>query len=179
MIYCTAFDEIHSTWVFKLKRNADGSIARYKARLCAQGFSQVEGMHYSQTYSNTVTRETLRIMFAMAARLGLKLSGADVKTAYLNAMIDPGLFLAMRLPSGFEEIGSDGYPMVGRLRRAIYGLKQSAARWEARLSEFLLKYGFVRCEIDPCLYKLERGGACLFMAVYVDDLQTLFCSRIF
>ena len=161
---------VGSTWVFKLKRNADGSIARYKARLCAQGFSQIEGLHYSQTYSNTVSRETFRILLAMAARLGLKLTGADVKTAYLYAPIDPGLFLAMRLPPGFEEIGSDGYPKVGRLLRSIYGLKQSAARWEARLSKLLLSHGFTRCEIDPCLYRLVRNGACLFMAVYVDDL---------
>ena len=72
---------VGSTWVFKLKRNADGSIARYKARLCAQGFSQIEGLHYSQTYSNTVSRETFRILLAMAARLGLELTGADVRTA--------------------------------------------------------------------------------------------------
>ena len=158
------------TWVFKLKRNADGTIARYKARLCAQGFSQVEGLHYEHTYSNTITRDTFRILLAMAARFGLRLSGADVKTAYLYALIDEGLFLVMRLPPGFEKIGPDGNPMVGRLRRSIYGLKQSAARWEARLSTHLLQYGFTRCEIDPCLYKLEKNGARLFMAVYVDDL---------
>eukprot|EP00964_Phaeocystis_antarctica_P162957 scaffold138211_cov121-Phaeocystis_antarctica.AAC.1 len=76
----------------------------------------------------------------------------------------------MRLPPGFEKIGPDGNPMVGRLRRSIYGLKQSAARWEARLSTHLLQYRFTRCEIDPCLYKLEKNGARLFMAVYVDDL---------
>ena len=161
---------VGSTWTFKLKRNADGTIARYKARLCAQGFSQVEGLHYSQTYSNTVTRESFRVLLAMAARLDLKLSGADVKTAYLYADIDKGLFLAMRLPPGFEETGSDGYPRVGHLRRAIYGLKQSAARWEARLSEYLLGYGFTKCEADPCLYKFEKDGATLFLAVYVDDL---------
>ena len=158
------------TWVFKLKRNADGTIARYKARLCAQGFSQVEGLHYEHTYSNTITRDTFRILLAMAARFGLKLSGADVKTAYLYALIDEGLFLVMKLPPGFEKIGPDGNPMVGRLRRSIYGLKQSAARWEARLSKHLLQYGFTRCEIDPCMYKLEKNEARLFMAVYVDDL---------
>jgi hypothetical protein len=48
---------VGSTWAFDVKRNADGTIARYKARLCAQGFSQIEGWDYHHTYSNTVRLE--------------------------------------------------------------------------------------------------------------------------
>ena len=161
---------VGSTWVFKIKRNADGSVARYKARLCAQGFSQIAGLHYDHTYSSALTRSTFRCLLAIAARLGLRLTGADVKTAYLYSFIDDGLLVAMRLPPGFQETAPDGSPMVGKLVKSIYGLKQSAARWEARLCKFLLESGFTRCDVDPCLYLLRRGEVYLFLAVYVDDL---------
>jgi hypothetical protein len=109
-------------------------------------------------------------LFAISAREGLRLTGADIKTAYLNSLIDEGLTLYMRQPKGYEKYTPDGEEMVCHLRKAIYGLKQSGARWEARLVEYLLNAGFTRCEIDPCMYRLEHGTDRLFLVVYVDDL---------
>ena len=96
---------VGSTWVFKIKRNADGTVARFKARLCAQGFSQEHGLHYDVTFSNTITRDTLRMLLATAARLGLRLTAADIKTAFLNGVIEEGLVVGMRQPPGFEKEG--------------------------------------------------------------------------
>ena len=76
----------------------------------------------------------------------------------------------MRQPKGFEKTGPDGEEMVCLLQKAIYGLKQSGARWEARLVQYLLGAGFTRCDIDPCLYLLRRDGETLLLVVYVDDL---------
>ena len=159
---------VGSTWAYDVKRNDDGTLSRFKARLCAQGFSQVEGVDFINTYSNTVHHDTLRLLFAIAAALKLRLTGADVKTAYLYGIIDTLVY--MKQPRGYEKYGPDGKPMVCKLMKSIYGLRQSGARWEAKLVEHLLKLGFARCEYDPCLFKIHEGPNLLLLCVYVDDL---------
>ena len=161
---------VGSTWSYKLKRNADGTISRYKARFCAQGFSQIDGLHYNQTYSNAISRDAFRFLLAYSAMMNLKLTGGDIKTAYLNGWIEKDLILLMKQPQGFEETGPDGDKLLCKLVRSIYGLKQSGARWEARLVEHLIGQGFERCQADQCLYKLQQGNDTLILAVYVDDL---------
>ena len=55
-------------WVFKIKRNAAGQIDKYKARLIAQGFSQVHGVNYYETYALVVRLTSLRLILAVAAQ---------------------------------------------------------------------------------------------------------------
>ena len=83
--------------------------------------------------------------------MNLKLTGGDIKTAYLNGWIEKDLILLMKQPQGFEETGPDGDKLLCKLVRSIYGLKQSGARWEARLVEHLIGQGFERCQADQCL----------------------------
>ena len=167
---------VGSTWAFDVKKNPDGSISRYKARFCAQGFSQLEGWDYQNTFSNTVRLETIRVILALAAALGLKLTCVDIVTAYLNGTLKEKVY--MRQPRGFEQRGKDNEPLVCLLLRSIYGLKQSGACWEARLVSELIKIGFSRCEVDPCLFKLERAAnAIIYVAAYVDDLVLASSSQ--
>jgi hypothetical protein len=58
---------VTSKWVFKTKRHADGTVDRYKARLVARGFSQVEGLDFFETYAPVVRLEALRVLLAIAA----------------------------------------------------------------------------------------------------------------
>lgn len=75
----------------------------------------------------------------------------------------------MRQPPGFEARGKEN--LICRLRRSIYGLKQSARCWSEKLSEVLTKLGFQRSSTDQCLfYKVMPGGKTIYMLVYVDDL---------
>ena len=168
-----------STWTFDIKRGEDGTLARYKARFCAQGFSQLEGVDFITTYSNTIHHNTLRMILAVAALRGLHLSGADVKTAYLYGFIEEGIKVYMRQPRGYEKY-QDGEPMTCQLVRSIYGLRQSGARWEARLVKFLVsKMGFERSQCDPCLYKIKKGNDYLWLCVYVDDLTFASTTKEF
>ena len=170
---------VGSTWCFDIKRDEAGRLARFKARLCAQGFSQLEGVDFITTYSNTIHHNTLRLILAVAALRGLHLSGADIKTAYLYGFVEKGIDVYMRQPRGFE-VYQDGEPMACRLIRSIYGLRQSGARWEARLVKFLTtKLGFTRSQCDPCLYKIQKGGNYLWLCVYVDDLTFASTTREF
>ena len=159
---------VGSTWAFDIKRNKNGVLTRFKARLCAQGFSQVPYLDYHLTYSHTIRYETLRTLFAVASLLGLKLTGTDIKTAYLHGMLKEVIF--MKQPPLFEKYGPNGEELVCRLIRSIYGLKQSGACWEIRLAQALIKYGFKNCLNDPCLWKVKNSKGYALVAVYVDDL---------
>ena len=74
---------VRCKWVFKKKMNVDGSIARYKARLCAKGFSQHYVLDYMDTFSPTVSFNTLRLLFQLAVQYGLDIQQTDVDSAFL------------------------------------------------------------------------------------------------
>jgi hypothetical protein len=78
---------IGTKWVFKNKHGEDGEIVRKKASLVAQGFSQVEGLDFGETFAHVARLEVIRILLAFAAPNGFKLHQMDVKIAFLNGVI--------------------------------------------------------------------------------------------
>ena len=74
-------------WMYKVKKDRLGAIQRYKCRLVAQGFFQVFGQDYTDTYSPVAKFTSIRTMLAITAQLGLKVHQMDVDTAFLNAPI--------------------------------------------------------------------------------------------
>jgi hypothetical protein len=93
---------------------------RNKAHLVAQGFSQVEGLDFGETFAPVARLETIRILLAFAAYKGFKLYQIDVKSAFLNGVIQEEVYV--RQPPGFE---NPKYPdRVYKLSKALYGLKQ-------------------------------------------------------
>ena len=78
---------IGTKWVFKNKQGEDGEIVRNKARLVAQGFSQVKGLDFGETFAPVALLEAIRILLAFTASKGLKLYQMDVKSAFLNGVI--------------------------------------------------------------------------------------------
>ena len=156
---------IGSKWVFKIKTNSDGSIERCKARLVAQGYSQKPGLDYDQTFSPVVRSESVRSVIALATKNGLKLHQMDITTAFLNGDLEEQVY--MRQPEGFRVDGKEH--LVCRLRKSIYGLKQSPRCWNQALDTCLKEMGFIQCPSDPCIYTSTTNG--LFaLAVYVDDI---------
>jgi hypothetical protein len=157
---------IGSKWVFKLKRDMDGSVTRHKARLCAQGFSQTlrKGLDYNETFSPVVSFKSFRTLLAIAAAEDLDLSQMDVQTAFLYPKLPESVY--MSLPKGVDAPPG----MVCKLKYGLYGLKQSSFLWNQELNGFLLSLGFTRSVSDPCLYVRRQNGHLLIMACYVDDL---------
>ncbi|CAI7850917.1 unnamed protein product [Closterium sp. NIES-53] len=151
-------------WVLKKKLGADGSVERYKARLVAQGYTQREGEHYSETFAPVAKATTLRVLLALAASLDLEVEQLDVCTAFLHRLLMEEVY--MRQPPGYD----DGSGRVWKLKRTIYGLKQSQRGWYKRIDDFLLQHGFARSECDSALYVLKEGGKQLVLLLYVDDL---------
>ena len=157
---------VGSKWVFKKKTGADGTVERFKARLVAQGFTQKYGMDYDETFCPVVRQESLRVLIALSVRSGLKLHQVDVTTAFLNGTLEEEVF--MRQPDGFVKKGSEN--LVCRLKKSIYGLKQSPRCWNVALDTTLKEMGFTQSENDPCIYYKNTEGEMFYLGVYVDDI---------
>jgi len=156
---------ITAVWVFGVKQKPDGTISRYKARLCGRGFLQVRGKDFNETFAPVAKMTTVRLLFALAAALNLEIDHMDIKTAFLHGILDAEIF--MHAPPGFDLPPG----MLLKLIKAIYGLRQASRVWNLRLHEVLTEFGFERCPVDPCLYyhPVHR----VYLLIYVDDLFLL------
>lgn len=92
---------ITNRWVYQIKRNVDGEISRYKVRLVVRGFSQQEGLDYYETFSPVARFDTIRSVLSIAANERLELVQFDVKTAFLNDVIDEEIYMTQ--PEGFND----------------------------------------------------------------------------
>ncbi len=129
--------------------NADGTVARYKARLCAKGFTQQYGLDYVDTFGPIVSFTTLRLMFQLAVQYGLDIRQTDVDSAFLYADLQEEIY--MEQPEGFRRWASGAAPLVHKLLKAGYGLKQALFEWNSLLHSFMTDYG---------LHQLKRDSAC-------------------
>jgi hypothetical protein len=94
---------IRSKWVFRIKWGPNGSIQKHKARIIAQGFMQVEGINFNQTFAPVAKFSSLRTVFALTAEHDLELHQMDVKATYLNTIL--------------------------KLKKGMYGTKQGSCVW--------------------------------------------------
>ncbi|KAK1417226.1 hypothetical protein QVD17_26351 [Tagetes erecta] len=157
---------VGSKWVFRIKYRPDGSIGRHKARLVAQGFTQIPGLDFNHTFSPVVKASTIRIVLSLAVINGWSLKQLDVDNAFLNGHISETIY--MEQPPGFVDPKLPNH--VCKLNKALYGLKQAPRAWFHRLSTFLLSYGFKCSRADPSLFIFLDGDSIMYLLVYVDDL---------
>ncbi len=123
---------VGSRWVYKVKRNEDGTVDRFKARLVAQGYAQTKGTDYEEVFSPVAKHTSLRTLLALANKYDLEVHQMDVKTAFLNGELDYDIYMAQ--PEGF--VNEHKPKHVCKLRKSIYGLKQSARCWNTTLDEY-------------------------------------------
>ena len=160
---------VGSRWLFKTKRDGNGNIVKYKARLVAQGFTQEHGIDYDETHSSVVRFTSVRLIFAIAASQDLIMHTMDVDTAFLNATLQELIYL--RQPKGFVQRGPNGEELVCKLEKALYGLKQASRNWNLTINEWLTSdYGMTRSQADACVYVQINGEQKLYVTVWVDDL---------
>lgn len=155
---------IGSTWKYKIKTNADGEIVKHKARLVAQGFAQKYGLDYHETYSPVVKRKTIRLMLALGVEKGWSCEHVDVISAYINSDIKEEVYIEQ--PEGFAE--GNKKKKVCRLKKCLYGLKQSGMEWYNKIRSILTNMDFKPTYADPCLFINQERK--LYVCLYVDDL---------
>ena len=156
---------VGSRFVYKLKREADGTIERYKARLVAQGFTQEYGVDYTETFAPVSQVLSVRLCLILTVQLGLRAHHVDVKCAFLNATLREEVYI--RLPKGFN-IGGKTY---GRALKSIYGLKQAAHDWHQLQHNFIMGYDsrIRQSASEPCLYYIMTEDLQILINTHVDD----------
>ena len=145
-------------WVFKKKLNGT-----YRARLVAQGYNQIPGVDFTDSFSPVISDPILRIILILADHCNWSTEQIDVEGAFLNGEIDCTIY--MRLPDGYKEEYPNSEDEALVLDKSIYGLVQSSCTWVnscmARLEEPDLK--FKRNLSDGCvLYKEKKWKDCNF-----------------
>ena len=158
---------ILSIWSFKRKRIPDGTISKYKARLCAHGGMQSWGVDYWETYAPVVNWMSVRFILTVAKIHKLDTKVIDFVLAFPQAKLDVDVF--MEIPAGMVLSGPSGSFYRGKyvlkLNKSLYGLKQASANWFEMLSTGLKDRGFKSSNVDPCVFVSDKA----FILVYVDD----------
>ncbi|KAK2072167.1 hypothetical protein P8C59_006538 [Phyllachora maydis] len=129
--------------VLKVKKDAKNRPIKYKSRLVARGFMQVEGLDYTITYASTSIPPTWRILLAIAAS---------------NKAIDKLLLKYGYNPST---------PNIIKLFKALYGLKQSPREWQDKLKILLKSLGYLPLISDPGVF--YNAKTCYFIVTYIDN----------
>ena len=157
---------IGTKWIYRNKQDENGLVVRNKARLVAQGYTQVEGIDFDETFAPVARLEAIRILLAYANHHDITLYQMDVKSAFLNGKLEEEVYVAQ--PPGFED---PKHPdKVFRLNKALYGLKQAPRAWYDTLKEFLMKKGFKPGSLDPTLFTKSYDGELFVCQIYVDDI---------
>ncbi|KAG8480506.1 hypothetical protein CXB51_024662 [Gossypium anomalum] len=147
-------------WLFKVKKNPDGTIERRKAQLVAKGCSQ--------TFSPVLKPTTIRLILSIAVSRGWCLRQVDVNNAFLNGDLSNEVF--MQQPPGYVQVGPNGEKLVCRLTKALYGLRQAPCAWFDKLKQYLVSTGFVLSKSDASLFVKVSSDFSLYILVYVDDI---------
>ncbi|GKB00549.1 retrotransposon protein, putative, ty1-copia subclass [Tanacetum coccineum] len=156
---------VGSKWIFKKKTNMYVNIHTYKARLVAKGFTQTYRVDYEETFLHVADIKAIRILIAIAASYGYEIWQMDVKTAFLNGLLNEDIYMVQ--PEGF--LNPKHPRRVCKLQGSIYGLKQASRSWKKRFDEEIKKYGFTQNPNEPCVYK-RASGSIIFLILYVDDI---------
>ncbi|CAN0874921.1 Retrovirus-related Pol polyprotein from transposon RE1 [Linum grandiflorum] len=153
-----------SKWVFRTKFKPDGAIERHKARLVAQGCSQVHGVDFVDTFSPVAKINTVKTLLAVAAAKNWFLQQMDVSNAFLHGDLMEEVY--MKIPPGLNAPPNT----CCKLKKSLYGLKQASRQWFAKLTGSLLSYGFKQTHSDYSLFIKGSGDTQVTLLVYVDDL---------
>ena len=138
-----------------------------------KGYSQEYGVDFSNTFAPVARHDTIRLLVALAAKMGWKIHHLDVKSAFLNGVLEEDTYVEQL--EGFQVSGCED--KVYKLRKALYGLKQAPRAWYSRIDAYLLQQGFKRSESEATLYVLKvQEEVQLIVSLYVDDLLVIGCN---
>ena len=164
---------VNAKWLYKWKGDSHDMVDRAKARMVAMGYSQVEGVHYFETFAATASATSNRLVAAMACKLDWDLRHLDVDQAFIQSELDTDIYF--RLPPGCGS--ASGKELL--LNKALYGLKQRDREWYQLLSLTLVECGFEQCLVDPCVFRLMVAGDVVAMLVFhVDDIKIAATEQV-
>ncbi|GJS77982.1 retrotransposon protein, putative, ty1-copia subclass [Tanacetum coccineum] len=157
---------VDGKWVYRLKRDKNGAITRYKARFVAKGFRQQPSIDFHETFSPVVKSTTIRAVLSLAVTNDWPLRQLDIKNAFLHGNLKEQVY--MKQPPGFIDPQRPNH--VCLLHKSLYGFNQALCAWFERLSNALFDLGFKGSKTDPSLIIYSRKDTLLYILVYVDDI---------
>jgi hypothetical protein len=169
---------IKSKFAFRLSVKPNGNL-KFRSRLVACGYSQRFGIDYDSTYCPTCKYKSLLIILHLAAIHGWKIQGIDVENAFIEPEIDKPIYMYLPKELYYNEktkeychkdkLNNSG-PIVVKLNKSIYGLKQAGDLWYKLLNEEFINLGYKRSIHDNCIYTRFDGENKTYVVVYVDDV---------
>ncbi|RVW71265.1 Retrovirus-related Pol polyprotein from transposon RE1 [Vitis vinifera] len=154
-------------WIYTVKYKADGSIERFKAKLVAKGYTQTYGIDYTETFAPVAKINIVRVLLSLAANLDWPLQQFDVKNAFLHGELSEEVY--MDLPLGCM-VSEKQCQKVCKLKKSLYGLKQSSRAWFGRFTKSMRAFGY-RQRNDPEERKALQNY--LFREFKMKDLDLL------
>ena len=154
-------------WIYTVKYKEDGSIERFKARLVAKGYTQTYGIDYTKTFALVAKINTVRVLLSLAANLDWPLQQFDVKNVFLHGELYEEVY--MDLPPGCM-VSEKQCQKVCKLKKSLYGLKQSPRAWFGRFTKSMRAFGYRQSNSDHTLFLKKQHGKITTLIVYVDDM---------
>ena len=169
---------LRSSMFLKEKLDVDGAVYKVKARLVADGSTQIL-QPYEFTFTPTIKASSIMCLLKIAASENRKVRCIDISGAYLHASMEGEVFMMMDKyivehlsqldHSCMDYIRENGSVLV-KLEKALYGCKNSGLLWYGRLTDYLKKLNFVQNSADDCVFNLDRNGSQITIGIHVDDL---------
>ena len=158
--------KLGTKYVFDIKSDANGDVTRFKARLVAQGFSQIPDMEFGKTFAPVAFLSTILLLLVIAVTYGLKIKLLDFKGAFLHSLMPSEYPVFIKTPYGFNV----GPNHMIKLNKSLYGTRNAGYLWWEDLKTELLSQGFIQSTHDPCLFSRTKDGYTTYLATWVDDV---------
>ena len=126
----------------------------------------MEGIDFDETFAPVARLESIRILLAIASHLNFKLYQMDVKSDFLNGILQEKVYVEQ--PKGFVDPHRPND--VYKLKKALYGLKQAPRAWYDRLTAYLIEHGFKRGFADTTLFIQKDKDYFVVAQIYVDNI---------
>lgn len=153
-------------WVFKIKRNTDRTINKFKSRLVAKQYVQELGIDIDEVFALVAWIETIRLLIGLAVAGGWEIHYLDVKTAFLHRELNEDVYVSQ--PEYFKKKGEEH--KIFKLSKALYGLWQAPRAWNTKLDQILKSLTCKNCSKESSVYRKEEGKTLPIVAIYLDDL---------
>ena len=159
--------QVGCRWVYTVKHKANGTIERFKARLVAKGYTQTYGIDYIDTFASVVKINTIRVLLSLAANLDWPLQQFDVKNVFLHGELSEEVYMDLPPRCMILEVHCR---KVCKLKKSLYGLKQSPRAWFGRFTKSMRSFGYHQSNSDHTLFLKKQHGKITALIVYVDDM---------